>query len=114
MPLGFEWRAVAAKTCCVGMEDALHFECDQHEDPFACADALVVYHEPFDEYGLVIHDGGASYVLISHCPWCGATLPASRRDDWFDAVSACGIDPNADLPPEFLSAAWRASASARN
>ena len=51
------------------MKGALAFSCDHHTDPFECADALVIYNEPFDEYGLIVHDGSASYVLIQNCPW---------------------------------------------
>jgi hypothetical protein len=75
-------------------------------DPFECADAIVVYNEVFDEYGIPVHDGGASYVLIEHCPWCGEKLPESQRDRWFDATEALGVDHEA-LPPKFLTGAWR-------
>jgi hypothetical protein len=94
------------------MNQALEFSCDQHSDPFECADALVIYHEAFDEYGLIVHDGGASYVLIQYCPWCGAMLPESQRDLWFDKLEAMGIaDPSAStVPAEFLTAAWRTTA----
>jgi hypothetical protein len=92
------------------MANAVEFECDQHPDPFACADALVVYNEVMDEYGLVIHDGSPSYILIDCCPWCGTRLPASARDRWFDAVDALDLPDGAAPPPEFLTAAWRSKA----
>lgn len=44
----------------------------------------MVYNEVFDEFGLIVHDGGQSYVLIQHCPWCATRLPESQRDRWFD------------------------------
>jgi hypothetical protein len=43
--------------------------CDVHTDPADCPDVLVSYHEKFDSYGQWIHDGGASVLSISHCPW---------------------------------------------
>jgi hypothetical protein len=112
MPFGFDWKKPAAdmKTCCPEMAAALDFSCDQHAGPFECPDGLVIYHEIFDEYGLPVRDGGASYVLISHCPWCGMRLPESRRDRWFDAMDEKGIDiGDIDaIPPEFLGPVWRA------
>jgi hypothetical protein len=75
--------------------------------PFACADALVVYNEVLDEYGLPVHDGGPSYVLISHCPWCGKSLPEGQRDRWFDETEALGLADDASLPARYLTRAWR-------
>jgi len=88
------------------MASALAFDCNQHADPFECADHLVVYNEVFDEFGIVVHDGGPSYVLIAHCPWCGTRLPESQRDRWYDETEAKGFTDDT-LPPEYLSAAWR-------
>lgn len=109
MPLQVGWAppSSSAVLCCEAMAAALDFACDQHEDPFACADGLVVYNEIFDEYGLAIHDGGASYVLITHCPWCGGRLPDSQRDRWFEAVESLQLAEGVDPPPRFLTGAWR-------
>jgi hypothetical protein len=54
-----------------------------------------------------VHDGGASYVLITHCPWCGATLPEGKRDRWFDETEALALTDDASLPAKYLSRAWR-------
>jgi hypothetical protein len=111
MPLALPWRKPSAGQvlCCASMTAALDFACEQHAGPFECPDALVVYNEPLDEYGLVIHDGGPSYLLIANCPWCGAKLPASQRDRWFDAVSALNVDIDdiTAIPVKYLSRAWR-------
>ena len=108
MPLDVAWRAPSpdAQFCCRAMSSALEFGCDQHADPFDCGDALVVYNEVFDEYGLIVHDGGASYVLIAHCPWCGSKLPESQRDRWFDETDAI-IERSEAVPARFHSIAWR-------
>ncbi|MCP2342173.1 hypothetical protein FHU30_007565 [Actinomadura rupiterrae] len=80
-----------------------------HPDPHECADALVTYSERFDEYGLIIHDGGSAVSSISFCPWCGTKLPQSWRDVWFDEIEALGIDPWEDqVPSDFETGAWRA------
>lgn len=109
LPLDFPVQAPAS-SCCAGMQTALDFFCDQHDDVFACPDSLIVHHAPFNEWGLIVHDGGPSYVLIGHCPWCGHALGPSRRDAWFDTLEAMGItEPDAsNVPPQFLTAAWHA------
>nr|WP_307166164.1 hypothetical protein [Streptomyces rishiriensis] len=81
--------------------------CGTHPDVFACPDALVRYEPKFREYGLIVHDGGSAYREIAFCPWCGTRLPQSRRDGWFDALEARGIDPWEDrVPPEFEDERW--------
>ncbi|MEV0811342.1 hypothetical protein [Micromonospora sp. NPDC050200] len=69
--------------CCEMMRDKVETECDQHPDPFDCPDNLIYYDsDPSDErYGLIIHDGGSSYIAIRYCPWCGASLPGGTDDD---------------------------------
>lgn len=70
-------------------------------------DAILAYSPKYDEYGLIVHDGGSSTVQIHFCPWCGTRLPESRRDQWFDALRQRGIDPlSGRIPPEFQSDAW--------
>jgi len=93
--------------CCEDMTRALSFACDQHESPFECADQLLCFNPMFEEYGLIVHDGGASYVCIAHCPWCGTKLPDSRRDQFFDLLDALGLDASQDdLPERFTRPGW--------
>lgn len=35
------------------------------------SDDIIYYIPEFDEYGIVIHDGGSSSITIEYCPWCG-------------------------------------------
>lgn len=111
LPLDYDWQpaSTAANHCCRQLADALEFDCDQHSDPFECPDTVLVYHEPFEEYGIPIRDGGVSYLLISYCPFCASSLPESGRDAWFDATEAAGLEttPFPDLPARFQTAAWR-------
>jgi predicted RNA-binding Zn-ribbon protein involved in translation (DUF1610 family) len=60
------------------MQAALQIECNEHDDPFQCPDCLIAYNDAFDQFGLIIHDGGRDVVAIRYCPWCGAAL-ANRR-----------------------------------
>lgn len=111
LPLDFDWQppSAAAEHCCEEMAAALEFDCEQHGDPFDCPDTVIIYHEPFEEYGIPIRDGGASYLLLSHCPFCGAKLPESGRDAWFDAIEVAELEdvPFTELPEKFQTAAWQ-------
>jgi hypothetical protein len=109
MPLEVEWSPPTRNIhhCCASMVDALRFDCDLHGDPFECPDALVVYNEIMNEYGLIIHDGTASYLLIDRCPWCGTRLPQSDRETWFDQVDALDLGEGAPPPARYLTSAWR-------
>jgi hypothetical protein len=62
------------------MEEHLKFECSQHADAYECPDTLVSYSQQFDEYGVIVHDGGSSSIVIKYCPWCGTKLPESKRE----------------------------------
>ncbi|MBH0237222.1 DUF6980 family protein [Methylobrevis albus] len=96
--------------CCQTMTDALTNDCEIHADePFECADMLFSYSDKFDEYGLIVHDGGSAVILIDFCPFCGTRLPSSRRDDWFDEVEALGFSDFDDpaIPTKYATSAWR-------
>jgi len=66
--------------CCPTMQAALQVECETHDNPFECPDSLIAYNQAFDQFGLIVHDGGSSVVVIRHCPWCGVRL-ASRPSE---------------------------------
>jgi hypothetical protein len=51
--------------------------CDVHESRYDCPDALV--HFLGGRYGLIVNDGGSSFIEISFCPWCGARLAAGGQ-----------------------------------
>jgi len=94
--------------CCQQMREQVNFRCDRHQNAFECPDALVAYEARYDEYGLVIHDGGGSVLSIKHCPWCGAKLPESLRNRWFDELEALGFDDPAtqEVPAKYNGDAW--------
>ena len=60
--------------CCESMQAALEMNCTEHDDPFECPDCLIAYNEAFNQFALIVHDGGRDVVLIRHCPWCGERL----------------------------------------
>ncbi|MCL2699668.1 MAG: hypothetical protein FWE68_05095, partial [Defluviitaleaceae bacterium] len=85
------------------------FKCTHHHDIFSCPDNLMYYDEKFDEFGLIIHDGGQSYMLINFCPWCGRKLPESRRNQWFEELEQLGYDNPLEqqIPEKFKTNDWR-------
>lgn len=96
-----------ADHCCETMTHYANVDCDQHDDPFACPDSLITFDARFQEYGLIVHDGGTSAITIAFCPWCGRRLPNSQRDRWFDALERRGIDPGEDeIPAVFRDDRW--------
>jgi hypothetical protein len=93
--------------CCEAMTRQVDWHCDTHADRYDCSDALISFTAKFREYGLIIHDGGTSSIIISYCPWCGARLPESQRDRWFDEMDRRGINPwTSDVPAEFEDDRW--------
>lgn len=61
-----------AEVCCDDMRYHLTVHCEQHSDPFECPDVVVVRRG--GTYGIPIHDGGTSSIVIRWCPWCGSAL----------------------------------------
>lgn len=96
------------KHCCQDMERNLTFVCKSHSDEFDCPDSLILYRAKFDEYGLIIHDGGSSTLAIIFCPWCGVELPESKRALWFDTLEKLGFDApfEQEIPSEFQNSSW--------
>ncbi|MEL4280489.1 MULTISPECIES: DUF6980 family protein [Shewanella] len=96
------------KHCCQDMQRAITLDCTQHKDIYSCPDVLVSYIPKFDEYGLIIHDGGSASTEINYCPWCGKKLPESKRDEWFEELEKLGFDEPSEqeIPVEFNSDAW--------
>ena len=92
------------KHCCNDMEYYLSFSIDSSDT----SDTTVIYDEVFDEYGILIHDGGYSKILIVFCPWCGTRLPESKRDLWFEKLGLLGIDApfEQDIPNKYNTSEW--------
>lgn len=116
---GFNPRGVseeqAGQHCCDAMRRAINHECAVHPDPFDCPDALIAYSPKFDEYGIIVHDGGTAVSHIDFCPWCGARLPESERDRWFDELDVRGFsDPwEQEIPAEYRDHRWRTAGAER-
>lgn len=84
------------KHCCEQMRDAIQDDV-----------VPVTFLPKFREYGILVLDGGSSFLELRYCPWCGNKLPSSLRDEWFDYLEAREIDPESDLvPPEYQTEQW--------
>jgi hypothetical protein len=104
------------KHCCKEMRRAVAYRCKQHPNRYDCPDCLIGYIPKFNEYGILVHDGGTTSCSISHCPWCGTVLPRSRRDEWFDTLAKMGFDDlgEQNIPKAFLTDKWYKKKTANN
>jgi len=83
-----------SESCCEGMGVAVR-------------EGAVLLNLKFREWSVVVPDGGESSICLSYCPWCGAPLPSSMRDQWFDNMDALQIaPPYNDAPRKYLSDEW--------
>jgi uncharacterized protein DUF6980 len=68
-------------------------------------DRLIEYVDRFREYGIPYGDG--SFQVLSYCPFCGAKLPKSLRDEWFRAIHGMGLEAgDPAMPDEYRSGDW--------
>jgi hypothetical protein len=67
-------RRIVSNHCCERLAHELEAKCSQHANCWDCMDALIGYWPDSGKYGLIVHDGGGSMVIISFCPWCGTDL----------------------------------------
>ena len=63
--------------CCEQMEENSTLNCDQHKSVFECPDILM-FQSTTGDTGIIVHDGGPSYILIRFCPWCGKKLKYTK------------------------------------
>lgn len=93
--------------CCDDMKYHLEHKCDIHENIFDCADNLFIYNHIMNEYGIIIHDGGSSYIEIKYCPFCGKFLGNSKREEFFELIDKLNLDrDDENFPEEFKSDEW--------
>ena len=63
--------------CCSEMEEHATRQCDAeggvHADRLDCPDT-VIHRYDHGDFGIPIHDGGHSFIVVHNCPWCGASL----------------------------------------
>jgi hypothetical protein len=62
------------KYCCTDMAYQLVEDSKPLAEDEINYDAVMRYCKSHKEFGIPIHDGGASYISINYCPWCGTKL----------------------------------------
>lgn len=62
------------KYCCQRFQETIEHKCQEHDNPFDCPDCLIYFLSKNKEFGLIVHDGGTSFITISYCPFCGEKL----------------------------------------
>lgn len=72
-------KSTKSKYCCEAMKEQVEYFCDMHKSPFECPDNLIYHSKKSNEYGLIVHDGGSSFVHIKYCPFCGTELSISIK-----------------------------------
>lgn len=60
--------------CCNTMKYHLEYKCDIHKNDFDCPDKIIFKSKKEKNFGIIIHDGGSSYIEIIFCPFCGNKL----------------------------------------
>ncbi len=91
--------------CCLDMAFAISEPIfTAHQGPNRVIDWIASW----DEYRIPMPYDGYASTLILHCPWCGASLSPSRRDEWYRTLWGMGYDDpgNQDLPPAFETDRW--------
>jgi hypothetical protein len=61
------------------MSNQLEMSCQDHPNLEDCPDSLIAGLRS-RKFGIRIHDGGSSVILIKFCPWCGTRLGRKRAD----------------------------------
>ncbi|WP_208615662.1 DUF6980 family protein [Gottfriedia luciferensis] len=94
------------KYCCTEM--AYHLSKGLDKDPYENPDVVIIHNKKFDEYGIPIQDGGNSFIMIKHCPWCGNKLPQSKRDMWWETLESLGLNNpfEQNIPEKFETDEW--------
>ena len=81
--------------------------CDDMREVLESEESALAYNPRFRDYSIAYIDSD-SVQIIDYCPFCGAKLPDSLRDEWFDRLEALGFDDPwvDDIPEEFRDDRW--------
>ena len=81
--------------------------CEDMREVLEAGETALAYQPRYREYSIA-YIGSVSVQLIEYCPFCGAKLPDSLRDEWFDRLEALGFDDPwvDDIPEEFMDDRW--------
>jgi hypothetical protein len=96
--------------CCEAMTEQVNCQSPKAPGPLLGTTDKRIYWSPvFNEYGLICQPS-AEILVISHCPFCGSSLPLSQRKAWFSALERTGWRTWGDpIPPHMLAHGWQAA-----
>ncbi|GMV26550.1 MAG: hypothetical protein AMXMBFR58_25810 [Phycisphaerae bacterium] len=67
----------------------------------------VTYIPKYDEYGVLVRRSDDEFMQIRYCPWCGNSLPRSKRAQWFRILEREHLEPDSpEIPPKMRTDAW--------
>jgi len=86
----------------------MKFCCDELRDHCKNEELGIIFYPKFLEFGLLVQDGGSSFIEIYYCPWCGEKLPNSVRDLRFKMIDKLPRGPDGALrfPEGFDHERW--------
>lgn len=91
--------------CCLGMAYAISRPLlTPHQGP----NRIVDWIASWSEYRIPVPYDGYASTILRFCPWCGSSLPRSRKEEWYQTVYELGFtDPGEqDIPAAFNSDSW--------
>jgi hypothetical protein len=101
------FQFVQATVVLEGRKHMIHHCCNEMLKHLSSDELAIRYIPQFREYGIVYQDGGSAIQEIAYCPWCGASLPISLREEWIAELSLHGFEPGqTELPEKFRSEQW--------
>ncbi|MFN8523152.1 MAG: hypothetical protein U0821_08605 [Chloroflexota bacterium] len=83
--------------------------CERMLQAISSEDDIIRYSDRYRRYGIVIHDGTESVLVIQYCPFCGSRLPEPLDDKWFDLFYAMeeDLEPyDLNVPVEMRDGTW--------
>lgn len=66
--------------------------CNQLEFMINEIEYPLIYLSKTRTVGLLVLDGGSSYIVLDYCPFCGQKLLSSLSDIWFDHLDELDMD----------------------
>jgi hypothetical protein len=77
--------------CCLGMAYAISKPLlTPHQGP----NRIVDWIASWSEYRIPVPYDGYASAILRFCPWCGSSLPRSRKEEWYQTLYELGFtDP---------------------
>lgn len=71
---------------------------------------IIIYDERFDDYSFYHRNGGEADAEVHFCPFCGTSLPKSKRLLWIETLKKMGYENPYEsineIPAEYKTSEW--------